>query len=419
MSQSDSAPATAPASGFASLGVSPDLVTALAGRGITDPFPVQSMTIPDGLAGRDVCGKAQTGSGKTLAFGIPLIERTAHADQSNPHGLVVVPTRELCLQVAEALRPLGASRGLRLAAVYGGAPMKGQMSELKRGVDLLVATPGRLIDLIDRKSVDVSEVKTVVLDEADQMADMGFLPQVHQIMRRVGGKPQVMLFSATLDGQVQGLINRYLNDPVRHEVESSGDMVDTATHRFIAVHHLDKPKLAARIIGSVTRTLIFVSTKVSADRTAEALRAEGVNAQPIHGDLKQSDRESRLADFTAGRLAALVATNLAARGLDIADVDVVLHYQPPQDYKDFVHRSGRTARAGESGLVVTLVEWDQVEEVQRLQRAAGLHYEIVKMYSNDPRLDDLVAHEPGTVAMKRTSDVELSRRFRSRGRRRR
>jgi superfamily II DNA/RNA helicase len=286
-------------------------------------------------------------------------------------------------------------------------------------VDLLVATPGRLIDLIDRKAVDVTKVLSVVLDEADQMADMGFLPQVHQIMRRIGGKPQVMLFSATLDGQVQGLINRYLHDPVRHEVAAVGDLVDTATHRFLAVHRMDKAKLTARIVRSVTRTLIFVSTRHGADRIAADLRDEGVDALPIHGDLRQSDREQRLADFTAGRLPALVATNLAARGLDIPDVDVVLHYEPPQDYKDFIHRSGRTARAGESGLVVTLVEWDEVEEVQRLQKASGLTYEIVKMFSNDARLDDLVAHEPDMVTLRRTSDVELSRRFRSGGRRRR
>ncbi|HAX81703.1 MAG TPA: RNA helicase [Actinobacteria bacterium] len=407
------------ASSFAELGVSPDLVAALAQRGITEPFPVQTLTIPDALAGRDVCGKAQTGSGKTLAFGLPLIERTAHADQKDPHGLVVVPTRELCVQVSEALRPLGESRGLTLASVYGGAAMGPQIAQLRSGVDLLVATPGRLIDLIDRKAVDVTGVASVVLDEADQMADMGFLPQVHQIMRRIGGKPQVMLFSATLDGAVQGLINRYLHDPVRHEVASVGDLVDTQTHRFLAVHHMDKPKVAARIVRSVKRTLIFVSTRHGADRVAEDLRREGVDALPIHGDLRQSDREQRLNDFTDGRLPALVATNLAARGLDIPDVDVVLHYEPPQDYKDFVHRSGRTARAGESGLVVTLVEWDEVEEVQRLQKASGLTYEIVKMFSNDLRLDDLVAHEPDMVTLRRTSDVELSRRFRSGGRRRR
>jgi superfamily II DNA/RNA helicase len=404
-------------SGFAALGVSPDLVAALASRGITEPFPVQTLTIPDGLAGRDVCGKAQTGSGKTLAFGIPLIERTAHADQSAPHGLVVVPTRELCLQVSEALRPLGESRGLTLASVYGGAPMGAQIAQLRTGVDLLVATPGRLIDLIDRGAVEVTRVASVVLDEADQMADMGFLPQVHQIMRRIGGTPQVMLFSATLDGQVQGLINRYLHDPIRHEVASDGDIDDAQTHRFIAVHHMDKPKVAARIIRSVSRTLVFVSTRHGADRVAEDLRREGVDAQPIHGDLRQSDREQRLGDFTEGVLPALVATNLASRGLHISDVDVVLHYEPPQDYKSFVHRSGRTARAGETGLVVTLVEWDQIEEVQRIQKASGLTYEIVKMYSNDPRLDDLVAHQPEVVELRRTSDEELSRRFRGRRRR--
>jgi superfamily II DNA/RNA helicase len=282
-----------------------------------------------------VCGKAQTGSGKTLAFGLPLIERTAHADQKDPHGLVVVPTRELCVQVSEALRPLAASRRLTLAAVYGGAPMGAQMAQLRQGVDLLVATPGRLIDLIDRKAVDVTKVLSVVLDEADQMADMGFLPQVHQIMRRIGGKPQVMLFSATLDGQVQGLINRYLHDPVRREVAAVGDLVDTATHRFLAVHRMDKPKLTARIIRSVTRTLIFVSTRHGADRVAADLPMRAWNP-PIHGDLRQSDRST-----TGGlhRTAPALCANLAARGLDIPDVDVVLHYEPPQDYKDFVHRS--------------------------------------------------------------------------------
>lgn len=414
---SDSAAATPAATTFASLGVSPDIVAALAARGITAPFPVQALTIPDGLAGRDVCGKAQTGSGKTLAFGIPLIERTARATRTAPHALVLVPTRELCLQVAEELRPLAKSRGLALTEIYGGAPMGAQIKALEKGVDIVVATPGRLIDLVERKAADISKVASVVLDEADQMADMGFLPQVHQIMRRVTGTPQVMLFSATLDGQVATLISRYLHDPIRHEVEHSNDIVDTQTHRFLAVHYRDKAKVAARIINSVQRTLVFVSTKRGADRVAEDLRAEGVDAEAIHGDLRQSDREKRLGDFSKGRLRSLVATNLASRGIHIDDVDVVLHYDPPEDYKAFVHRSGRTARAGEEGLVVTLVEWDQVEDVQRLQRASGLHYEIVKMFSNDPRLDDLVAHEPETVEMKRTSDAELSRRFRTRRRR--
>ena len=403
---------------FARLGVGEDLIELLSDRGIDEPFPVQTLTIPDGLAGRDVCGRAQTGSGKTLAFGIPVIERTSDAGAQHPGALILVPTRELCVQVSEELRPLAGIRGLTLVSVYGGAPMRKQIDRLKRGADVIVATPGRLIDLAGRNTVSLSGVETVVIDEADQMADMGFLPQVHQIMRKVEGSPQVMLFSATLDGQVHSLVTRYLNDPVRHEVEVKSDLVETQTHRFLSVHFRDKAKVAARIISGVSRTLVFVSTKRGADRVASDLRAEGVDALAIHGDLRQSDRERRLQRFSGGSLEALVATNLASRGLHIDDVDVVLHYDPPQDYKAFVHRSGRTARAGESGLVVTLVEWDQVEEVQRLQRASGLHFEIVKVFSNDARLDDLGGFEPEVVEMKRTSDVELSRRFRSRRRRR-
>lgn len=402
---------------FADLGVSPDIVGELAGRGIFEPFPIQALSIPDGLAGRDVCGRAQTGSGKTLAFGIPVVERTAHADQSDPHALILVPTRELCLQVSRELRPLAASRGLSLVSVYGGAPMAGQLDKLKRGADILVATPGRLIDMVERKAADLSKVDCVVMDEADQMADMGFLPQVHQVMRQVKGKPQVMLYSATLDGQVRTLITRYMTDPVRHEVEVESDIDDNQTHRFLSVHFRDKAKVAARIINGVSRTIVFVSTKRGADRVAEELQALGVDAAAIHGDLRQSDREKRLKEFTDGKLKAMVATNLAARGLHIDDVDVVMHYEPPQDYKSFVHRSGRTARAGEEGLVVTLVEWDQVEEVQRLQKASGLTYEIVKMFSNDDRLDNLVDAEPAMVELKRASDVDLSRRFRGRRRR--
>ncbi len=403
---------------FTALGVSDAIVETLDGRGITKPFPVQTMTIPDALAGRDVCGKAQTGSGKTLAFGIPMVERTEPAQPGYPRSLVLVPTRELCSQVSEELRPLAASHGLRLVSVYGGAPMRAQIDRLKRGADIVVATPGRLIDLIDRRVVSVAAVECAVLDEADQMADMGFLPQVHAIMRGVEGTPQVMLFSATLDGAVRALVNAYLSDPVRHEVESSSDIIEEQTHRFIAVHHMDKAKVASVIIGGVGRTLVFVGTKRNADRVTRQLRDEGVNARAIHGDKRQSDREKALADFAGGRLPALVATNVAARGLHIDDVDIVLHYDPPQDYKSFIHRSGRTARVGKTGLVVSLVEWDQVADVERLQRASGLNYEIVKMYSNDERLKDLVGLEPDRVEFKRTTDVDISKRFRTRRRRR-
>jgi superfamily II DNA/RNA helicase len=293
-----------------------------------------------------------------------------------------------------------------------------QIAQFEKGADIVVATPGRLIDLIDRGIASVEAVEGVVLDEADQMADMGFLPQVHAIMRDMRAKPQVMLFSATLDGAVRSLVNAYLSDPVNHEVESDGDIADEQEHRFVAVHYMDKPRVAATIIGSVERALVFVGTKRNADQVARQLQDEGVKVLAIHGDKRQRDREKSLADFSAGKVSALVATNVAARGLHIDDVDIVLHYDPPQDYKSFVHRSGRTARAGESGLVVTLVEWDQVEDVERLQRASGLNYEIVKMFSNDERLADLGGFEPDRVEFKRTSDMDISRRFRTKRRRR-
>jgi superfamily II DNA/RNA helicase len=401
---------------FSDLGVSDSVVAVLHSRGITIPFPIQLQAIPDALAGRDVCGKAQTGSGKSLAFGIPMIERAGAAPPKHPRSLVLVPTRELCNQITEELEPLAASKGRSLIAVYGGAPMARQIQALRSGTDIVVATPGRLIDLIRREAVGVDQVECVVIDEADQMADMGFMPQVRSIMSGMSGHPQVMLFSATLDGAVRSLVDAYLSDPVRHEVESDGDIVDEQTHRFVAVHHLDKVKVAAKIIGAVDRTLVFVGTRANADRVTTRLHEEGVRVAAIHGDKMQKDRERVLADFADGRLPALVATNIAARGLHIDDIDVVLHYDPPEDYKSFVHRSGRTARAGDTGLVVSLVEWDQIADVERLQRASGLNYEIVKMYSNDPRLADLAGFEPGAVKPKRTSDVEISRRF---GRRRR
>lgn len=416
-SSKDTAAATIP--DFAALGVSPDIIETLDGRGITAPFPVQALTIPDALAGRDVCGRAQTGSGKTLAFGIPMIERTSSARPGHPAALVLVPTRELCSQVSAELEVLAGARNLRLVPVYGGAPMGAQIDAIKSGADIIVATPGRFIDLMDRKIVHVDAVECAVLDEADQMADMGFLPQVHAIMREFRSSPQVMLFSATLDGAVRSLVNSYLSDPVQHEVETTSDIVDEQTHRFLAVHHMDKAKVAAVIIGGVDRTLVFVGTKRNADRVTSQLRDEGVRARAIHGDKRQSEREKTLAEFSNGKLPALVATNVAARGLHIDDVDIVLHYDPPQDYKSFVHRSGRTARAGETGLVVSLVEWDQVEDVERLQRASGLNFEIVKMFSNDDRLTDLAGFEPERVEPKRASDVDISKRFSTRRRRRR
>jgi superfamily II DNA/RNA helicase len=379
---------------FESLGLSPDLVDALSAAGITHPFPIQSLTIADALAGRDVCGKAKTGSGKTLAFGLPLLERTPKAEPRHPTALVLVPTRELAVQVQEVLEPLGKQRGVRVAVVYGGQSLEKQARQLEDGVEIVVATPGRLIDLLDRKSVFLDALTCVVLDEADRMADMGFLPQVEWVLRHVGGPHQTLLFSATLDGAVDVLVKRYQRDPVHHEVESRTITVEEMAHRFLLVHEMDKAKVAAAISNGVARTMIFTRTKRGADRLASSLKTEGVRAAAIHGDLPQRIRERALEDFQQGRLPVLVATDVAARGLHIDDVDVVVHYDPPQDHKAYLHRSGRTARAGEAGLVVTLVLWNEELEIKRLLPRIGVRQPLVEVFSNDPRLADLVAWDP-------------------------
>jgi superfamily II DNA/RNA helicase len=383
-----------PAPRFDDLGVADDLVEVLDQQGITSPFAIQLLTIADALAGRDVCGKAKTGSGKTLAFGLPMIQRLERAEPRRPRALVLVPTRELALQVSEVLQPLAAARGHRLVTVYGGADMGRQITGLAEGAELVIATPGRLIDLIDRKELQLGDVDLVVLDEADRMADMGFLPQVEWVLRHIGGPHQTLLFSATLDGVVDGLVKRYQRDPVFHEVESSTATVEEMTHRFLHVHEMDKVKVAAAIARSKTRTLAFVNTKRAADRLARSLSGEGVSAEAIHGDLRQQIRERALRRFTEGELQVMVATDVAARGLHIEAVDVVIHYDPAPEHKTYLHRSGRTARAGQAGLAVTLSIWNEELEVKRLQRRLGLEQPIVEMFSNDPRLVDLVGWDP-------------------------
>jgi superfamily II DNA/RNA helicase len=379
---------------FAELGVEPELVAALADSGIHRPFPIQALTIADALAGRDVCGKAKTGSGKTLAFGLPLLQLAARAEPKAPTALVLVPTRELCLQVHDVLAPLGGATGTRLALVYGGAPLEKQARELAAGAEIVVATPGRMIDLLDRKAVVLDAVAHVVLDEADRMADMGFLPQVEWILRHVGRRHQTLLFSATLDGAVKVLVDRYQHDPVAHEVASETVTVDRMEHRFLLVHELDKVKVAARIAAGAHRTILFTRTKRNADRLAHGLRKEGIEAAAIHGDLPQRVRENALKGFARGSVAALVATDVAARGLDIEDVEIVVHYDPPEDHKGYLHRSGRTARAGEAGLAVTLVLWNEELVVRRLMKRIGIDLPIVEVFSNDPRLDDLAGWDP-------------------------
>jgi superfamily II DNA/RNA helicase len=390
----DTTPAPTVTPTFSDLGVGRDLVDLLEEQGITAPFPIQTMVIPDALAGRDVLGKAKTGSGKTLAFGLPLVERLRDARPKHPTALILVPTRELCSQVADAIEPFVEARGHALVSVYGGVSLRAQVDLLAGGAEIVVATPGRLIDLVDRKAAVLDEVETVVIDEADEMSNMGFLPQVHRIMRAVGGNHRTMLFSATLDYQVKNIVHKYMTDPVSHEVESESVMVETSVHRFIEAHRLDKPDIVARIAARFDRTIVFTRTKRDADHVAKALRDSGVKAGAIHGDIPQDKRERALARFVDGDLPVLVATNVAARGLHVDGLDVVIHYEPPDDPRVYVHRSGRTARAGEDGLVVTLVEWDQHAMAKDIMLQAGLNEPIVKMFSNDERLDDLAGWVP-------------------------
>jgi superfamily II DNA/RNA helicase len=390
----DTPPEEEPIPTFAELGVDERLVKVLTAQGIIRPFAIQALSIADALAGRDVCGKAKTGSGKTLAFGLPLLERLAHAEPRRPRGLVLVPTRELALQVHDVLAPLADAIGSRVVAVYGGADMNKQIAALADGVEAIIATPGRLIDLVERKEVELGGLEIVVVDEADRMADMGFLPQVEWLLRHVDGEHQTLLFSATLDGVVDGLIKRYQHDPVYHEVVSATVTVDAMLHRFLLVHEMDKVKVAAVIARHGSRVLAFTNTKRVADRLVSSLEAEGVNAMAIHGDLRQSQREDALKRFTAGKLDVMVATDVAARGLHIDDIDVVIHYDPAPDHKTYLHRSGRTARAGSKGMAVTLSIWNQELEIKRLQKRIGVIQPITEMFSNDPRLPVLADWDP-------------------------
>ena len=372
------------------LGVDEQIVSSLIKRGIKTPFPIQSLTIPDALRGNDVCGKAKTGSGKTLAFGIPMVQNLDQpSGDNNPRGLIMVPTRELATQVKEELDPLLNGKSMAAVAIYGGANIEEQIKAIKRGTDIIVATPGRMIDLLEREEISLQSLEMVVLDEADRMADMGVLPQVEWILRRVERNHQTLLFSATLDGVVNTLIQRYQSNPIMHEVEAKEITVEEMKHRFLHVHERDKVKVAAAITRPVSRTLIFSNTKAGCDRLVKKLLTEGIRAQAIHGDLRQNIREKALARFASGKLPVLVATDVAARGIHVDGVEVVIHYDPPSDHKTYLHRSGRTARAGTDGLVVTLSLWDEELIVKRLQKRVGLDMELVEMFSNDPRLENL------------------------------
>jgi superfamily II DNA/RNA helicase len=363
--------------GFADLGLAPSLVSALRRAGIETPFPIQAATIPDVLAGRDLLGRAATGSGKTLAFGLPLITRLegSRSAPRRPRGLVLVPTRELAMQVGDALAPLADSRGVQVRIVAGGMPIGKQITALERGADVLVATPGRLVDLIERRSCALSDVEVVVLDEADHMADLGFLPVVRQLLDMTPRNGQRLLFSATLDGDVATLVDNYLTDPAVHALSSVTASVDTMTHHVFRAPHEAKFGVVAEIAGRPERTLLFVRTKHGADRLARQLGRVGVPAGALHGGRTQAQRNRALAAFRDGSVPALVATDVAARGIHIDDVSLVVHVDPPQDSKDYLHRSGRTARAGQAGVVVLFATPDQERVVRRMLSDAGVQAE--------------------------------------------
>ena len=373
--------APTPTSGFATLGVPAALVKSLSRQGITEPFPIQTATMPDALAGRDVLGRAQTGSGKTLAFGLPMIARLTDktARRNHPLGLVLVPTRELAMQVNDTLAPLAQAVGLDVRLVAGGMPYSRQIEALRRGVEILVATPGRLVDLIQQGNCNLSDVEISVLDEADHMADLGFLPVVTELLEQVRPDGQRLLFSATLDNGIDKLVKRFLSDPVRHSTEEATASVSTMDHHLLLVHPEDKAAVTAQIAAREGRTIMFVRTKHGADRLATTLARQGVAAGSLHGGKTQAARTKALDAFRAGRVPVLVATDVAARGIHVDDVSLVVHVDPPGEHKDYLHRAARTARAGESGTVVTLVLPHQQRDVDLMTTRAGVTPERTKV----------------------------------------
>ncbi|GAB3435320.1 hypothetical protein GCM10027517_04320 [Phycicoccus ginsengisoli] len=386
--------------GFAALGLGERLVERLARDGITTPFPIQAATIPDALAGRDVLGRGQTGSGKTLAFGLPMLARLAERPKAaprRPRALVLVPTRELAMQVSDAIEPLVHVVGLRHKLVAGGLSYTTQINALNRGVEVLIATPGRLKDLIEREAVELGDIEVAVLDEADHMADMGFMPEVTAILDRMPEGGQRLLFSATLDKGIDSLVERYLTDPVTHSTDDAKASVSTMEHHVLLIEPVHKKVITAEVANREGRTVVFVRTKLGADRVAMQLREQGVFAAALHGGLGQGARNRVLGAFRDGSLPVLVATDVAARGIHVDDVSVVLQVDPPADHKDYLHRSGRTARAGDKGTVVTLALPHQRKTMERMAREAGIDAMPTRAVPGDERLAATGATAPSGV----------------------
>ncbi|MGW3011087.1 DEAD/DEAH box helicase [Streptomyces sp. NPDC001219] len=381
-------PALPPAEKFAELDMPAALLTALTAEGVTTPFPIQAATLPNSLAGRDVLGRGRTGSGKTLAFGLALLARTAgqRAEPGKPLALVLVPTRELAQQVTDALTPYARALSLRLATVVGGMSIGRQAGALRGGAEVVVATPGRLKDLIGRGDCRLNQVGITVLDEADQMADMGFMPQVTALLDQVRPEGQRMLFSATLDRNVDLLVRRYLTDPVVHSVDPSAGAVTTMEHHLLHVRDTDKHATTTEIAAREGRSIMFLDTKRAVDKLTKHLLNSGVRAAALHGGKSQPQRTRTLAQFKTGQVTVLVATNVAARGIHVDNLDLVVNVDPPTDHKDYLHRGGRTARAGESGSVVTLVLPGQRREMDRLMADAGITPQSTQVRAGEAEL---------------------------------
>jgi superfamily II DNA/RNA helicase len=401
---------------FAELDMPAELLQALTAQGVTVPFPIQGATLPNTLAGRDVLGRGRTGSGKTLAFGLALLARTAglRAEPRQPLALVLVPTRELAQQVTDALTPYARALRLRVGTVVGGMSIGRQASVLRGGVELVVATPGRLKDLIERRDCRLDRVKITVLDEADQMTDMGFMPQVTELLEQVQPGGQTMLFSATLDRNVDRLVKRFLTDPVVHSVDPSAGTITTMEHHVLHVHPADKHATTTEIAARDGKVIMFLDTKHAVDRLTKDLLASGVRAAALHGGKSQPQRTRTLAQFKDGHVSVLVATNVAARGIHVDNLDLVVNVDPPTDHKDYLHRGGRTARAGESGSVITLVVPNQRRDMDRLMSAAGITPRITQVRSGDAELTRITgAQTPSGIPVTITAPAAPDRPKRS------
>jgi superfamily II DNA/RNA helicase len=398
---------------FSSLGVREDLAKRLRELGIHEPYPIQSATLPETLSGRDLFAQSPTGSGKTLAFAIPLAARVTKSESRRPRGLVLAPTRELAAQIAEVIRPLAKVTGRRVASFYGGTGYRDQLTALERGVDIVVGCPGRLVDLLERGSLDLRAVDVLVIDEADRMADMGFLPPVRHLLRRIEGPRQTMLFAATVSRDVERLVEEFQDDPARHLLPVATDDLGTRTHEFWCVARDERTAVTAQLVATLGSSIVFCRTKHGADRLVRQLTREGIMAVAIHGDRSQSQRDRALAQFRGRRAQVLVGTDVAARGLHVDGVNCVVHFDPPSDDDTYLHRSGRTGRAGASGRVVSLVGPEDERLVRSFQRRFGAG----ARFSRPPAFAPIASHREGIQTVNDLASGPGSNRTRAPGRR--